>query len=111
MKITLFDVVFRPIQTSRKLMRMMKQIEIEPKFAKAKAEDREMSEFVVLTSNVMLPAGVFNMIRESLVHVSVDGYSPMTFARRKDQKLTTYDVSYANAVCMLVQERMEDGQT
>lgn len=108
MKVTLFDVVFRPLRTSRALMRIIKQIEIEPKFVPSKGVEADKSEFVVLTSNVMLPAGVFNMIRPSLVAVNIDGYSPMTFARKKNQELTTHDVSYANAVAMLVAERMED---
>ena len=109
MKISLFDIVFKPIRTSRKLMRLMKQIELEPKFKPVKNEIyADKTEFVVLQSTTMMPAGVFNMIRPSLVAVEIDNYSPMTFARKKTQVLNTYDVSYANAVCMLVQERMEE---
>lgn len=108
MKISLFDVVFRPIRTSRKLMRIMKQIELKPEFAKPKEPLKEMSEFVVLTTTVMMPAAVFNMMKPSLIATDVDGYSPMVFKRRKSQALSTYDVPYANAVCMLVAERLEE---
>lgn len=108
MKITLFDMVFRPLRTSRELMHLMKAIQLKPEFAPAKREQKKMSEFVTLHTTVMMPAAVFNMIQDSLVAVTVAEYSPMTYKRNKDQKLNTYDVSYENAVCMLVQERMED---
>jgi len=107
MKVTLFDVVFRPIRTSRALMRMMKQIELKPEFTKQNVPTTPSKEFVVLHSTVMLPAGVFNMVRDSLVAVTTESYSPLTFSRKKDQSLNTSSVSYENAVCMLVQERME----
>lgn len=107
MKITLFDVVFRPIRTSRALMRMMKQIELKPEFGKQAVPVTKHSEFLVLHTTVLMPAAVFNMVRDSLVAVTTESYSPMTFSRKKDQSLNTSSVSYENAVCMLVQERME----
>ena len=107
MKVTLFDMVFRPLRTSRELMHLMKAIQLKPEFAPAKRKQEKMSEFVALHSTVLMPAAVFHMIQDSLVKVSVESWSPMTYKRDKNQELNTYDVSYENAVCMLVQERME----
>ena len=107
MKVTLFDMVFRPLRTSRELMHLMKAIQLKPEFAPVKRKQEKMSEFVTLHSTVLMPAAVFHMIQDSLVKVSVDSYSPMTYKRDKNQALNTYDVPYENAVCMLVQERLE----
>jgi len=107
MKITLFDVVFRPLRTSRELMALMKSIQLKPEFAPVKRKQEKMSEFVVLHSTVLMPAAVFHMIQDSLVKVGTESWSPMTYKRDKNQELNTYDVTYENAACMLVQERME----
>jgi len=110
MKLTMFDVVFRPIKTSRKLMDLMKAIELEPVYKKQEGKDRHQptSEFVVLHTTVLMPVGVYNMIAPSLVAVDVDSYSPMTYKRSKKQELNKYEVSFENAVVMLVQERMSE---
>ena len=110
MKLSLFDVVFRPIKTSRKLMALMKAIELEPVFKASKNAERQMqtSEFMVLVTTVMMPVGIYNMIAPSLVAVDTEGYHPMTFKRRKNQTLSVYEVSYANALAMLVAERMAE---
>ena len=110
MKLNLFDVVMRPIKTSRKLLRLMKEIELEPVFKPNKNADRhkDTSEFLVLTSTVMMPVALYNMIAPSLVAVETEGYNPMSFKRRKNQILNIYEVSYASAVAMLVAERMEE---
>ena len=111
MKLSLFDVIFRPIKTSRKLMALMKAIELEPVFKKQETTGTrhvQTSEFMVLTTTVLMPVGIYNMIAPSLVAVDVQDYHPMTFKRRKSQALSIYEVSYPNAVAMLVAERMED---
>lgn len=110
MKLTMFDAVFRPIKTSRRLMALMKAIELEPTFKAQNGKERHQStsEFMVLTSSVMMPVGVYNMIAPSLVAVEMDGYSPATFKRRKSQSLSIYEVTYANALSMLVAERLEE---
>lgn len=107
MKLTMFDVVFRPIKTSRRLMALMKAIELEPKFKPNERLTLKETGYTVLTSNVMMPTAVFNMINASLVKVNTESYSPLTWKREKEQDLTVYPVSYENAVVMLVQERLE----
>ena len=109
MRLNLFDVVFRPIKTSRKLMALMKSIELEPVFAeKSKAKVTADDAYTVITTRVLMPSAVFNMIAPSLVVVEMDGYSPVTWKRNKNQKIDTYPVSFENAVVMLVQERMSE---
>lgn len=109
MKLTMFDVVFRPIKTSRRLMALMKAIELEPVFAeKAKGISTADEAYTVITTRVLMPTAVYNMIRPSLVRVEMDGYSPVTWKRTKEQKIDIYPVSFENAVVMLVQERMSE---
>lgn len=107
MKLNLFEVVMRPLKTSRELLRLMKQIELEPKFKANEKVDVVAGEYTVITNNVLMPTAVFNMIKASLVRVDMDGYSPVTWKRNKTQDLSTYPVAFENAVAMMVSERLE----
>lgn len=109
MRLNLFDAVFRPIKTSRKLMALMKAIELEPVFAeKAKGVSTADDAYTVISTRVLMPTAVFNMIKPSLVKVEAEGYNPLTWKRTKDQKIDTHPISFENAVVMLVQERMSE---
>lgn len=108
MKLSLFEVVMRPIKTSRKLLRLMKEIELEPKFKANERVEAKAGEYTVLTNNVLMPTAVFNMINASLVRVEMDGYSPVTWKRHKSQDLSAYPVAFENAVAMMVAERLEE---
>lgn len=108
MSLTMFDVVFHPLRTSRKMFRMMKDIELNPSL-RGKARDTADANFVVVSSNVLMPAAVYNMIKDSLV-VMDSNYSEgkMNWERHKSQDIRTHKISFEEAVTMLVTERLEN---
>jgi len=107
MKLRLIDVMFRPIRTSRKIIKLLKDVQLEPKFAPIARPESE-SNYVVVNNPVMMPAGIYNMIKDSLIRTDTDYVGGKWLTKRhKDQEIRTTKVSFEEAVCMLVQERME----
>lgn len=105
--ITLFDIVFRPLRTSRKMFRVMKSIELNPAL-RGVARETADSNYVVVSSNVLMPAAVFNMVKDSFVVMDSKWDSGrLQYYRKRDQKLSTHKVSFEEAVAMLVAERLE----
>ena len=105
--ITIFDVVFRPLRTSRKMFRMMKDIELNPAL-RGEARETADSNYVIVSSNVLMPAAVFNMVKDSFVVMDSKWDSGrLQYYRRREQKLSTHKVSFEEAVTMLVAERLE----
>ena len=108
MGLSMFDVVFRPLRTSRKLFRMMKDIELHPTLRGTQRETPD-SNYVILTSNVLMPTAVYNMIKESLVVMDIKfGAGKSSWERHKTQDVRTHKMSFEEAITMLVTERLED---
>lgn len=106
----LIDIVFRPIKTSRALVRIMQQCEIRLEFKPTRpmAGDEKMSEFVVVAHDLMMPASSYHLIKDSLVKVSGSGYGDTRiWARAKNQDVHVERVSFAQAVAMCVNEKLE----
>lgn len=106
----LIDIVLRPIKTSRFILRVMRDCEVEVKF---KPQHRpkpteKMSEFVVVGYNLMMPASSLKLIEDTIVKVEGTGYGKeRIWSRMKDQKIETQEVSFAQAVAMCVNDKLE----
>jgi hypothetical protein len=106
----LIDFVFRPIKTSRLILRLMRESEVNVEFKpKRKSKlDEKMSEFVVLGHYYMMPASSLKLIEDTIVRVDSNGYGDNKIWHRvKDQELTIQKVSFAQAVAMCVNEKLE----
>lgn len=106
----LIDFVFRPIKTARFILRVMRDCEVEVKFnpqRKTKV-DEKMSEFIVLGYDMMMPASSFKLIEDTIVMVEGNGYGEnRIWSRKKKQGIEVQKVSFAQAVAMLVNEKLE----
>jgi hypothetical protein len=108
--VRLIDLVFRPIRTSREMVRIMKQCEIKIEFKPAAPiqKHEKMSEFVVVAHDLMMPASTYHLIKDTLVKVSGSGYGDnRIWARAKSQEISVEKVSFAQAVAMCVNEKLE----
>ena len=105
----LIDIVFRPIKTSRTILRILRDSEVQIEFKPRKVDFKKekMSEFVVLGHYYMMPASSLNLIRDSIVMVDYDGYGDNRVWRRSKQDMTIHEVSFAQAVAMCVNEKLE----
>ena len=106
----LIDLVFRPIKTSRLILRLMQESEINIEFKpqRKRQPDEKMSEFVVLGHYYMMPASSLKLIEDTIVRVDSNGYGEdRVWKRQKDQALTVQKVSFAQAVAMCVNEKLE----
>jgi hypothetical protein len=87
----------------------MKEIELNPTFKSGGRQTEEGSGYIALHTTVLMPMGIYNMIKDSLVAVETDWKTGNhNYKRCKDQKLTTFKVPFENAVAMIVAERLED---
>lgn len=106
----LIDFVFRPIKTARRVLRIMRDCTVEVKFKPQReslAKD-EMSEFVVLGHYYMMPASSLKLIEDTIVMVDSNGYGDnKIWHRKKEQSLLIQKVSFAQAVAMCVNEKLE----
>ena len=106
----LIDLVFRPIKATRTILQIMRdcQVNIEYKPSRKHKVDEKMSEFVVLGHYYMMPASSLRLIEETIVRVDSNGYGDnRVWHRVKDQELTLQSVSFAQAVAMCVNEKLE----
>lgn len=106
----LIDFVFRPIKTARFMLRIIRDCEmnIEYKPQRKSALDAKMSEFVVIGHYYMMPASSLKLIEDTIVMVDSDGYGEnKIWRRKKDQSLSAQKVSFAQAVAMCVNEKLE----
>ena len=106
----LIDIVFRPIKTARFILRVVRdcevKIEYNPKRKSLAAE--KMSEFVVLGNYYMMPASSFKLIEDTIVKVDYNGYGKdRIWKRNADPELNVTAVSFAQAVAMCVNEKLE----
>lgn len=106
----LIDFVFRPFKTARRIVRIMRDCEmnIEFKPQRKPALNEKMSEFIVLDHNMMTPASSLKLIEDTIVMVGSNGYGEdKIWHRKKDQALSVQKVSFAQAVAMCVNEKLE----
>lgn len=106
----LIDIVFRPIKTSRTLVRIMKQCEVKIEFKPSApiAKDEKMSEFVVVAHDLMMPASSYHLVKDTLVKVSGSGYGDnRIWSRARSQDISVEKVSFAQAVAMCVNDKLE----
>ena len=106
----LIDIVFRPIKTSKLILRIMRETEMNIEFnPKRKSKlDEKLSEFVVLGHYYMMPASSLKLIEDTIVKVDSNGYGDnKIWHRNKDQELIVQKVSFAQAVAMCVNEKLE----
>jgi hypothetical protein len=106
----LINLVFRPIKTARYMLRILRDCEVKVEFKpqrKPKA-DEKMSEFVVIGYDMMMPASALKLVEDTIVMVSSDGYGEnKIWHRKKDQSVSVQKVSFAQAVAMCVNEKLE----
>ena len=106
----LIDFVYRPIRTSRTILRIMRESEVKIEF-KPRApmgKDEKMSEFVVIGYDMMMPASSWNLVKDSIVKVSGTGHGDTrVFSRAKTQSISVEKVSFAQAVAMCVNDKLE----
>ena len=106
----LIDIVFRPIRTSKLLLRIMRESEVKIEFKPRTpmAKNEKMSEFVVIGYDMMMPASSFKLIEDSIVKVSGSGHGDSRiFSRAKNQSISVEKVSFAQAVAMCVNDKLE----
>lgn len=104
----LIDIVFRPIKTSRLILRILRESEINIEFKPKRPPSKIDSGFVVLGSSYMMPASSFKLIAQDIVKVDYDGYGDSRIWRRhKDQSISPTTVSFEQAVAMCVNEKLE----
>ena len=105
----LIDIVFRPIKTSRRILRIMRDCEMKLEYNPKRVENAEVSGFVVIEEyGFMIPSTVFKMIEKDIVLVKGSGYGANRIWQRKEgQKIDVANVPFANAVAMCVNERLE----
>jgi hypothetical protein len=84
------------------------QVNIEYKPGRKGKVKERMSEFVVLGHYYMMPASSLKLIEDTIVRVDSNGYGDNRIWHRvKDQELTIQPVSFAQAVVMCVNEKLE----
>lgn len=109
MNLRLIDIMFRPFRTSRKLIRLLRDIEVTTALKPQNQKPAE-SAYVVIHSTVMLPSGVYNMIKDNLTKVD-SKYDSHTrryvFSRQKDQTINITSVKHDEYIAMLVAERFD----
>lgn len=106
----LIDLVFRPIKTARFIVRIMRDCEVNVAYNPQRKSklDEKMSEFVVLGHYYMMPASSLKLIEDTIVRVDSNGYGDnKIWHRTKDQDLSLQKVSFAQAVAMCVNEKLE----
>jgi hypothetical protein len=104
----LIDLVFRPINTSKTIMRILRESEVNIEFTPKRPDTKIESGFVVLGHYHMMPASSFKLIEQSIVKVDSSGYGENTVWRRqKDQTLSLSKISFEQAVAMCVNEKLE----
>lgn len=106
MKLRLLDVMFRPLRTSRALVRLLRNVHLNVVFAPPKTPEVK-SGFVVLANKYMMPSSTFNMIKHDLVVVDYDYKGGKVWKRRSEQEVSVDEVPFETAVVMLVNERLE----
>jgi hypothetical protein len=81
------------------------KIEYKPQ---GKQPNEKMSEFVVVDHSLMMPASSFKLIQDTIVTVGSIGYGDNKIWHRKaDQSISVQKVSFAQAVAMCVNEKLE----
>lgn len=106
----LIDFVFRPIKTARFILRVVRDCEVKVEFNPRRKElvNEKMSEFVVLGNYYMMPASSLKLIQDTIVKVDYNGYGKdRIWKRNADQDLNVLAVSFAQAVAMCVNEKLE----
>ena len=106
----LIDIVFRPIRTSKLILHIMRETEMNIEFKPQRKSklDEKLSEFVVLGHHYMMPASSLKLIEDTIVRVDSTGYGESKLWHRdKNQELTIQKVSFAQAVAMCVNEKLE----
>jgi hypothetical protein len=106
----LIDIVFRPIKTSRLILRILRDCEVEVKFNPQRKPkvDEKMSEFIVIGYDLMMPASSFKLIEDTIVLVEGSAYGEnRIWSRKKKQGIEVQKVSFAQAVAMCVNEKLE----
>jgi len=104
----LIDIVFRPIKTSKLILRIMRESEINIEFKPKRPNIKIESGFVVLGSSYMMPASSLKLIEDTIVKVDYDGYGDSRiWKRHKDQSIGVQKVSFEQAVAMCVNEKLE----
>lgn len=104
----LIDIVFRPIKTSKLILRIMRESEINIEFKPKRPDTKVESGFVVLGHHYMMPTSTFKMIEQSIVKVDYNGYGDARiWKRQQDQSISLTTVSFEQAVAMCVNEKLE----
>jgi hypothetical protein len=104
----LIDIVLRPIKTSRNILRIMRECEVNIEYKPKRPTTKIESGFVVLGHYHMMPASSFKLIEDTIVKVDSNGYGENKIWRReKDQTIGVQKVSFEQAVAMCVSERLE----
>ena len=106
----LIDIVFRPIRTSKLILRILRDSEINIEFKPQRKTklDEKLSEFVVLGHYYMMPASSLKLIEDTIVKVDSNGFGEnKVWHRDKKQELVVQKVSFAQAVAMCVNEKLE----
>jgi hypothetical protein len=92
------------------MLRVLRDCEVNIEFKpqrKPKVGEK-LSEFVVLGHYYMMPASSLKLIEDTIVRVDSNGYGEdRIWKRQKDQELTVQKVSFAQAVAMCVNEKLE----
>lgn len=100
--------MFRPIRTSKLILRILRESEINIEFNPKRPDTKIESGFVVLGHYYMMPASSFKLIEDTIVKVDSDGYGDnRVWYRKKEQELTVQAVSFEQAVAMCVNEKLE----
>ena len=104
----LIDLVFRPIKSSKTILRILRDCEMNIEFKPKRPNTKIESGFVVLGSSYMMPASSFKLIEQDIVKVDYDGYGDSRiWKRHKDQSVGVQKVSFEQAVAMCVNEKLE----
>jgi hypothetical protein len=106
MKLRLIDVMFRPVRTSRALIKLLRDVHLNVQFEEPRAPEVK-SGFVVLASKYMMPSSTYNMIKQDLVVVDYDYKGGKIWKRNHEQKVSVDEVPFETAVVMLVNERLD----
>jgi hypothetical protein len=92
------------------MLRIMRDCEVKVEFKPQRKPkpDEKMSEFVVVGYDMMMPASSLKLIEDTIVMVGSDGYGEnKIWHRKKEQSVNVQKVSFAQAVAMCVNEKLE----
>ena len=112
MKIRLLDLLCRPWSVSRQMIRALKDMHVnmEVVYGKPIIETKEYpSGYVTINSTFMIPVSSFKLIEQDIVVVESEGYgSSRTWKRKKNQDVSISQITYEQAIVMLVNERLDN---